>query len=190
MVVCNTEEGFCAFTLTFGILSIICFILVVLSNQDITIIIYNRNGHVLVLFLARFLCMTMIIEYFVTIDSKIFYFIKEYVLLITFCVTAYYFIFQAEFILEQYKLLRYLVYSSIFVSLLFFVIITLYFLFELALEDFGVPCNTFLWIMMRSLGLMMCILFIIMGTLIRKKINSIRGLLNEPELKTRMFYLW
>jgi hypothetical protein len=194
MVVCSSEGQFCAFTLFFGIFSIICFFLIVPPTQDAAIIIFNKHEYVLVLFLARFLCLTMIVEYFIPVHSTIIFFVKECVLLFTYCVTAYYFIFQAEFILAQNWYLRYLVFFSILVSIACFVTIIMFFIFELALSDpqnhTAVTCDAFLWILMRSLGMMMTILFIVMGKLISNKLYGLSEMLNRKELRTRLIYLW
>ena len=185
MVECAVGDNYCNFSIIFGVFSIVCLIAVITE-----IIIFNSNKHIIVLFIAQTLCITMSLEYFLDYDSKLLYFIKEYLLLISYTVTSYYFIFQAYYMLIQSKSLQALVYFSLFVSILAFIIITIIFLFNLIVGFYGIPCNNYLWIIMRSLGMMMSCLFMFVGILISKKIKKIRKELNEAELKSRLLFLW
>ena len=136
------------------------------------------------------LCVAMILEYFIDYDSTLFYFIKEYLLLLSYSTASYYFIFQAYFLLTQSNSLKILVFSSAVISVSAFVTITIIFGFNLIVGFLEIPCDNYLWIIMRSLGLMMSTLFVFMGIMINKKINSIRSELNQTEVKSRLLFLW
>jgi hypothetical protein len=132
----------------------------------------------------------MILEYLVPKHSKILYFLKEFILLISYCATAYYFIFQAGTLLFEYTFYRYILYSSLFLTAISLVTIFVYFIANLLVFGESLPCNSIYWVIMRIIGLCLSILSIIISMWIHWKLIKISQKLHLGELKSRMFYLW
>lgn len=150
---------------------------------------FNTNQHIVVLFIARALCIAMILEYFVNVDSQALYFVKEYVLLIGICTTSYYFTFQAYSLLKDITILRYAIFGSIIISALLLILILFIFTISVALDYDGIPCNDMVWLVMRIVGLLQALLFVFVGLLVRKKVSKFAFLLNQEELAERFFCL-
>ena len=144
MAECSSGDSFCSFSLAFGILSIICLLLLVKLIKITEAFLYHSNKHIVILFLAQALCLVMVFQYFISNYSDILYFIKEYLLLFVYCVATYYFIFQAYFLLEQNILLKYLVFSSGLVCLFAFFVILFIFALNIVVGYSGVSCNNYL----------------------------------------------
>ena len=132
----------------------------------------------------------MILEYLLPIQSKILYFIKEFVLLISYGATAFYFIFQAGALLFEYTFYRYLLYSSLSLTGLTLVSIFGYFVSHLIIFNKTLPCNDPFWMIIRTMGLGLSIISLIISMKINAKLNSISEKLHQGEIKFRMFYLW
>ena len=190
MVDCASGDSYCSFTIVFGVISIILLILVVIFTKAVEILILHYNQHIIILFVAHTLCIIMIIQYFVTTKSRLLYFIKEYFLLITYTITSYYFIFQAFFLLQESKLLKLVVWFSGIASVLTFTVVAIMFGFNLIMQKYSIPCNHDIYIIMRSLGLMMSTIFCFTGILISRKLKLISRELNQEEVRFRIIYLW
>lgn len=132
----------------------------------------------------------MVLVYFLPIYSQIFFFIKEFSLLLTYCAAAYYFIFEAGFLLFEYTIYRYTLYGSLFLSAFSLIILILYFLTTFLLLGQSIPCDSPSWIIMRSLGLALSLLCIIVSSWIHFKLSKISKNLNLTQMKTRLNYLW
>lgn len=190
MVVCKEKSSYCPFTITFGIISIIFLILVVTQIQDTALLKYNSRKHIATLFIARFLCISMVLVYFLPFYSQIFFFIKEFSLLLTYSAVAYYFIFQAGFLLFEYTIYRYTLYGSLFLTALSLVILVLYFITTFFLFGESIPCDSPSWIIMRSLGLALSLLCITVSLWIHFKLSKLSKNLNLTQIKSRLNYLW
>ena len=132
----------------------------------------------------------MILEYLVPMHSKILYFLKEFILLISYGATAFYFIFQAGSLLFEYTFYRYLLFSSLFLTAITLVSIFGYFVSYLMVFEIALPCNDPFWIIMRIVGLGLSIISVIISMWINCKVNSIAEKLHIGEIKFRMCYLW
>ncbi|OMJ85103.1 hypothetical protein SteCoe_13626 [Stentor coeruleus] len=180
MVVCASEGSYCEFTIIFGTFSIICLVIV-----DFELIIYNKNPHIVVLFIPRALCISMILEYFVNINSESLYFIKEYLLLIGICTTSYYFTFQAYNLLKDISIVKYTILGSIVFYALSLIAILIVFAITLPMGTNGIPCNDVVWLVMRILGALQALLFVIVSVLVKKKVSKFASFLHQQVLAER-----
>lgn len=190
MVVCNDENSFCAFTLFFGTISVLCLILIVFSMQDTILLKFNDSPNIHLIFIPRFLCITMTLQYFIPYYSTVLFFIKEYILLLSYCATAYYFIFQASFLLIGSKVFKWLLNGSLIFNGISLGAILINFILELVAHMKPMPCDSMAWVIMRIVGLTLSLLSMAISAWIQLKINSIGHLLDKYELKDRIFYLW
>ena len=151
---------------------------------------FNQNPNIEIIFLARFLCITMILQYFIPYYSGILYFIKEYILLLSYCATAYYFIFQASHLLFDSRFFRYLLNGSLILTGIGLSGIVLYFVAALVTDTNPMPCDSVTWVVMRVIGLTLSVLSLAISAWIQSKVNSIARHLDQHEMKDRVFYLW
>jgi len=190
MVVCQAGSTYCPFTVVFGTISVLFLLLVVSGKQDIVLLKFNKRLHIATLFIARFLCIIMILEYLLPFDSQILFFLKEFTLVISYCATAYYFIFQAGFILFEYTLYRYVLYGSLTLTAFSLVSLIIYYCATLLFANDPMPCNAPSWMIMRTLGLALSILCVLISLWIQIKVSKLSEKLNLAQLKNRITYLW
>ena len=189
MVVCENTSTLCPFTIVFGVVSIICLILLVAFIQVWEVYLYRSYENVVILFFAYFLCILMILTYFLEFWSEVTYFLKDLFILALNCLTSYYFIFQANAILENYSCLKFTVMVSVWVLLGSFASILVLFVFRMVAFN-SISCDNIIWVVMRTLAIFMSILFLVIGFLVHSKLMTFKQYLNAEETRSRLFILW